>query len=156
MKQDNDPPQKVSKFNYYLPVALLAIFGFFLPPVMLKSWESHVIVISIIFTIGFGGGFWLFRILRKHIGFFTAGAALGLVLMVALATLFAVQPVCPGSLTGDRCSNGEIASWALTGLLAVGTFIMALAIPSWFYKTFKSLTKTSFAVVSRGFRKFRR
>lgn len=156
MKQNSTPPQKPSKFNYYLPVALLSIFGFFVPPVMLKSWELHVVIISIIFTVAAGGGFWLFRILQRHLGFLTAGAAMALLAMGSLMALLATQPTCPGSLTASRCSPSEIAAWGITGLMATGTYIMLLAIPSWMYKGLKKSLAAAYKFIIHGFKKLQR
>jgi uncharacterized membrane protein (DUF441 family) len=95
----------------------------------LDGAASTKLVAGTITALAIVGGFYSFKLLARHLGTATAGAALSLIGLTLLGTWALVSPNCPDAGDLGRCTTGEVATWALVGALLPVAYILLIGVP---------------------------
>lgn len=91
--------------------------------------NTYLVVTAAVTGVLAGTVLAIHRALRLRLGVLTAAAGTCAVTGIALFSVMALTPTCPG--TEARCSASEIGAWTLSGvLLSVASFVVMLFLPA--------------------------
>lgn len=112
-----------------IPVGVFAVLTSGLTALLGHVTAATVTAAGVVAAVTIGG-FYAFRALSRPLGRATAAAALSLVGATALGTWALVAPNCPDAADLGRCTPGEVATWALVGVLIPAAYVLVIGIPA--------------------------